>query len=486
MPSLSFVDLFAGIGGFHTALKAIGGECAGFSEIAPDAIAAYCRNYGMSPSSNLGDITKLDSLPEHDLMTAGVPCQSWSIAVRNLGFDDDRGQLWNDTIYLLNKARPKAFIFENVKGLADPRNRHALQYITDRIGEAGYHCRKFVLNSYDYGLKQTRVRIYIVGFMEKRFLDRLDVPATSGKRLTLKDVIGGNAASGAAFEEQPKPRWSLSCNGMGFNDYFLFNDLRNGHTTIHSWDMKDTTERQKRICLLLLQNRRKPVYGPLDGNPLSLRHFKDLDRSVSKSDLEGLVDVGILKKVPYLYRVEDGCAATTDVDRRLVALSEDGLLNVDKAKGDRALRVMKTNVGKALASLEAAGAARCVEMRYDFKNSKISTGLEGINRIFLPSSKIYPTLVASDTRDFVATEEIYAATAEEWKNEFMEKIFRPRKFRRITREEACRIQGFPSDFSLPEERHRWMKLLGNSVAVPVVAAIAKAVAATGVFGEGLC
>lgn len=52
-------------------------------------------------------------------MTAGVPCQSWSIAGKNLGFDDDRGQLWNDTLYLLNKVRPKAFIFENVKGLSD-------------------------------------------------------------------------------------------------------------------------------------------------------------------------------------------------------------------------------------------------------------------------------------------------------------------------------------------------------------------------------
>ena len=121
MAKFTFIDLFAGIGGFRIALSNAGGVCLGFSEIAPDAIKAYCTNYNEPESNNFGDITKLKSLPEHDFMTAGVPCQSWSIAGKKLGFDDDRGQLWNDTLYLLNKVRPKAFIFENVKGLADPR-----------------------------------------------------------------------------------------------------------------------------------------------------------------------------------------------------------------------------------------------------------------------------------------------------------------------------------------------------------------------------
>lgn len=87
----SFVDLFAGIGGFHLALRGVGGECVAFSEIAHDAISAYCENLGIGPEANLGDITKLDELPPHDFLTGGVPCQSWSIAGRNLGFDDDRG-----------------------------------------------------------------------------------------------------------------------------------------------------------------------------------------------------------------------------------------------------------------------------------------------------------------------------------------------------------------------------------------------------------
>ena len=156
MAKFTFIDLFAGIGGFRIALSNAGGTCLGFSEIAPDAIKAYCTNYNEPESCNFGDITKLKTLPEHDFMTAGVPCQSWSIAGKKLGFDDDRGQLWNDTLYLLNKVRPKAFIFENVKGLADPRNSDALDYIMSRIREAGYHADKYILNAFFVGFESSR------------------------------------------------------------------------------------------------------------------------------------------------------------------------------------------------------------------------------------------------------------------------------------------------------------------------------------------
>ena len=124
---------------------------------------------------------------------------------------------------------------------------------------------------------------------------------------------------------------------------------------------------------------------------------------------------------------------------------------------------------------------RCTEIRYDFKNSKISTGLNGINRIFLPTCKIYPTLVASDTNDFVSTESIDAKTITEFRNLFMQQIFRSGNYRKITKSEACRIQGFPDNYKLPPTRPRWMKLIGNSVAVPVIKTLANAIVKTGVF-----
>lgn len=96
-----------------------------------------------------------------------------------------------------------------------------------------------------------------------------------------------------------------------------------------------------------------------------------------------------------------------------------------------------------LAELEENGFIRCSETRYDFKNGKISTGLNGVNRIFLPSSKIYPTLVASDTNDFVATKNIDGDTINEFRSNFMEQIYSKGAYRKITKSEACRIQGFP-------------------------------------------
>ena len=483
MADFSFIDLFAGIGGFRLALESVGGHCLGFSEIAPDAINTYCANFNETEDGNFGDITKIKDLPRHDFMTAGVPCQSWSIAGKNLGFDDDRGQLWNDTLYLLNKVRPKAFIFENVKGLSDPRNQKALEYILARIKQAGYHAQKFVLNAYDYGVPQTRVRIYIIGFRDEKFLKRLQLPKPFPGEVRLNDVLDSEITMACEDGPETRPRWSLSCNEKGFNDYFLFNDLRNGPTTIHSWDIIDTTDREKNICYLLLRNRRKSDYGALDGNPLSLQHFQELDATITRDELETLVWKYILKPVEYLYEIEHADETDNPDEKFILSLGKYNLLNVDNLKVNREVKKRKINVHEVLEELTRRGVIRCVETRYDFKNTKISTGLAGINRIFLPSSKIYPTLVASDTNDFVATEPIDADTIEEFREEFMEHVYRPRNYRRITKSEACRIQGFPDNYLLPPTRPRWMKLIGNSVAVPVIKVLANAVVGTGVFDE---
>ena len=480
----TFIDLFAGIGGFRQALDSLGGKCVGFSEIAPDAIKTYCKNYNEPESLNFGDITALNTLPTHDFMTAGVPCQSWSIAGKNLGFDDDRGQLWNDTLFLLNKSRPKAFIFENVKGLADPRNAEALSYIMRRIREAGYFVHKFVINSYDYGVAQNRVRIYLIGFREKKFYDNFNLPATQTGKIRLRDVIDGCGICHPQAKKAKSNGWSLSRNENGFNDYFLFNDLRNGHSTIHSWDISPTTERQKHLCMVILSNRRKKIYGPLDGNPLSLSQLKELDPGITQQDIDSLIEMGILKRIEYRHRIRQNAGDLTEDQETVLSLrSSDGTLNIDEVKVNRQLKLKKIVLSDILEELKEAGVLECVEIRYDFKNTKISTGLNGINRIFLPSSDIFPTLVASDSNDFVTTIEIEASSAEDFKTKFLEKIYFPGEYRKITKEEACKIQGFPSDFDLPESRARWMKLIGNSVSVPVIRALASAVIQTGVFND---
>lgn len=487
--NFTFIDLFAGIGGFRLALSNLGGHCVNFSEIHNDAINTYCSNFNEDACLNLGDITKIKGLPTHDILTAGVPCQSWSIAGRNLGFDDDRGQLWNDTIYLLNQSRPKAFIFENVKGLSDPRNQRALGYILERIKQAGYFAKYFVLNSSDYGVPQDRIRVYIVGFLQETHLRKFHLPPPHKSSLKLIDVLQDRG------EKQPEKmsigetldlfgdvvldkRRYRKTNGM--NDFFLFNDIRNGPTTIHSWDLKPTTDRQKQICYLLLRNRRKRTYGRLDGNPLALIHFQQLDNTIQQKELDGLVAMGIFKKVDYSYTVKPYEHLLLEKDEALLLqYAIEGEITLDALKECRALKKARVPFEKVVDSLVAKNVLGCSEVRYEFRYTKISTGIEGVNRVFLPKSEAFPTLVASDTNDFIALKDVEADNDHAFKQTFLDEIFHKQLFRKISKEEACLIQGFPKNFILPESRSRWMKLVGNSVSVPVVQMLGQAILETG-------
>ena len=172
----TFIDLFSGIGGFKIALEKNGGKSLGFSEVEKNAIKYYCKNFSEREENNFGDITKITRLPKHDLLTAGVPCQSWSIAGKKSGFNDRRGKLWNNTIEILKKSQPKAFLFENVKGLSEPRNAVALKKILNDIKNAGYFYSYHIINSRDYGVPQNRVRIYIIGFKEEKYINRIFLP----------------------------------------------------------------------------------------------------------------------------------------------------------------------------------------------------------------------------------------------------------------------------------------------------------------------
>lgn len=478
----TFIDLFSGIGGFHKALVNNGGKCLGYSEINRDAIEVYCDNFNEKKENNLGDIRKIDNLPNHDLLTAGVPCQSWSIAGKNLGFEDDRGQLWNDTIYLLEKSKPKAFIFENVKGLVDPRNREALDYILRRIKEAGYYADYFVVNSADYGVAQNRVRIYIIGFKEERYFQKFQLPKVSDKKVKLADILDIKLESTPVNEAKVvETSMSLSSKN-GYNDYFLFNDLRNGKTTIHSWDIIETTEREKELCYLLLKNRRKSMYGKLDGNPLSLEHFKTLDLFVEESELEKLVELEIFKRVEYVFSIKSKDSKELSLEENLLLeQSKENKLFVDELKTNKKLKVHKVPILKVIAGLKEKNIIKVIEFRYEFKNSKISTGLFGINRIFLPTADTFPTLVASDTNDYISLKQIIPKSDEQYKKVFMEEVYNCNNYRKITKEEACLIQGFPKDFKLPISRNRWMKLIGNSVSIPVIEKLCHAILETGVF-----
>jgi len=490
--NFTFIDLFSGIGGFHLGLSKYGGECLVFSEIEKNAISAYSVNHDIAENRNLGDITKINDLPKHDLLTAGVPCQSWSIAGKNLGFEDDRGQLWNDTIFLLNKSRPKAFIFENVKGLSDPRNKEALQYIKDRIKNAGYHFKVLILNSVDFGVVQNRVRVYIVGFREKKFLDKFESPVRQESNKKLFDVLDGIESQPivkAKFTEEQLFGKSVPFSRTRFqkndevNDFFLFNDIRNGHSTIHSWDLIETSEEEQELCYLILKNRRKKAFGNRDGNPLSYKHMLSINEGIRFKTIDSLLKKNILKEVVYSFNIEDkNISELTQEEELVLELNSGSNLEVDTlVLNNKKLQTQGVRYAKVVDSLRLKNFITPHEIRYEFKNSKISSGINGINRIYLPNSQVFSTLVASDTNDFVATEYVDFDQISEYKNSFIQQIYNKEKFRKISKVEACRIQGFPEDFILQKKRNVWMKLIGNSVSVPVIENIAKAIIQTEVF-----
>ena len=184
-PKFTFIDLFAGIGGFHLAASDLGGECKFASEIDPFARQAYLENYGIHPE---GDITKIDAkeIPKHDVLLAGFPCQPFSIIGNRMGFDDIRGTLFFDIVRILQKKKPKMFILENVKQLSTHNNGKTLSTILEKLENIGYKTYWSVLNALDYSLPQKRERILFVGFKGYHFT--FSFPKKM-KRKSLKDIL---------------------------------------------------------------------------------------------------------------------------------------------------------------------------------------------------------------------------------------------------------------------------------------------------------
>lgn len=163
--SFTFIDLFAGIGGFHSAAKQLGGHCLFASEIDLYAKIAYEKNYGIMP---FGDITKIaeTNIPDHDFLFAGFPCQPFSIIGNRLGFDDIRGTLFFEIARILKHKKPNFFILENVKQLSTHNKGKTIKTILDVLSGIGYKTHWKVLNALNFGVPQKRERTIIVGFLD--------------------------------------------------------------------------------------------------------------------------------------------------------------------------------------------------------------------------------------------------------------------------------------------------------------------------------
>ena len=162
-----FIDLFAGIGGLRQPFDEIGGRCVLTCEIDAAAGETYLLNFSAkNPPEHVfhDDITTLDSasVPDHDLMLAGFPCQPFSNAGKRHGFEDTRGTMFFHVARILDAKLPKMFLLENVRGLLTHDRGNTFSRIIE-ILSVNYEVQYMVLNARDFGLPQNRVRVYIVG-----------------------------------------------------------------------------------------------------------------------------------------------------------------------------------------------------------------------------------------------------------------------------------------------------------------------------------
>lgn len=188
LKNYTFIDLFAGLGGFRLALESLGAKCVYSSEWDKFAQEVYCENFGEIPD---GDITKVDEnqIPKHDILCAGFPCQAFSISGKQRGFEDSRGTLFFDVARIVKAKKPKVVFMENVKNFATHDKGKTLSVVKSTMTELGYTFNYKVLNATDYGIPQKRERIYMVCFRNDLNINEFFFPKTLSLQKHVEDFL---------------------------------------------------------------------------------------------------------------------------------------------------------------------------------------------------------------------------------------------------------------------------------------------------------
>ena len=226
-PKFTFIDLFAGIGGFRMAMQNLGGKCVFSSEWDAQAQKTYLLNYGEVP---FGDITKETTkafIPDDfDVLCAGFPCQAFSLAGKRLGFEETRGTLFFDVAEIIRRKRPKAFFLENVKGLLIHDKGKTIQTILKVLREDldYYVPDPQIVNAMNFGVPQHRERVYIVGFRKDQNVNEFTYPSPTDKTKTFADIKEKHTVSAKYYLSTQyvktlvahKERHAAKGNGFGY------------------------------------------------------------------------------------------------------------------------------------------------------------------------------------------------------------------------------------------------------------------------------
>ncbi|OBB25334.1 DNA (cytosine-5-)-methyltransferase [Mycolicibacterium peregrinum] len=200
-----FIDLFAGLGGFHVALRDLGGEGVFAAEWEPTLNALYAENFGLAAWMDINDLKSarvIDAeIPDHDVLAAGFPCQPFSKAGEQLGFEHTlQGHLFFQVLEILRVKRPRRFILENVPNILYHRGGQTRETIVAKLGGLGYQVKFDRLSPHQFGVPQVRERAYFVGSVDG--LDRFEWPEKHKEPTDITTVIRRDIENPRAI---PKP-----------------------------------------------------------------------------------------------------------------------------------------------------------------------------------------------------------------------------------------------------------------------------------------
>lgn len=326
---LKFIDLFAGIGGFHLALSNLGAECVFASEKDKFARQTYEENFDTANFEFNDDIRKIspDQIPDHDVLCAGFPCQPFSQAGLKKGFkdgeDSERGNLFYCILDILEAKKPRAFILENVRHLIKHDEGRTFDTIQKLLKEAGYSVQYQVLKASDYNIPQLRPRVFIVGFRGGEDLPPFVFPPKVPLTYTMSDVFQGDCEREVGFTLRVGGKGSAIDDRRNYEFYRVDGEVRRIDIPEAKKIMalpdsyrfpvsKSQTMKQlgNSVCVEVVRKVAESVFNYLDVNSNLLKE-KDMPVTRNKGELS---EIYALLKVIYqeIIAYGDLSASTTD------------------------------------------------------------------------------------------------------------------------------------------------------------------------------
>lgn len=422
---LKFIDLFAGMGGTRIGLEqacieaGIETQCVFTSEIKDHAVDIYKHNF--EGEDVFGDITKVEAqrIPDFDVLLAGFPCQAFSTAGKQHGFQDTRGTLFFDIARILKEKRPSGFILENVAGLIthDKQNRSdkigkTLSVILNTLESLGYKVSWKVLDAQNFSVPQKRERIYIVGHRN----NKPDLNSFITKRSKLRNIL----ETGLHTTNTPFTQRLLSLYKPEDLHGKAIKDKRGGSSNIHSWDMElkgPVSQDQKELMSLLLKQRRQKKWAEkkgitwMDGMPLTTEEIYTFFNKVSIKKLEKMLNDLARKKYVVFEHPKEQYTDANNIKHR----------QYDETK----------------------------EKGYNIVAGKLSFE---ITKILNPED-ISNTLVATEVSKIA--------------------VIDGEGLRKLSNRECLRLSGFPDNYSSNVKQNQLYDLIGNTVVVPVIKSVSE-------------